>query len=435
MEDSNFPYCEILNRQIDGESIVIPSKLASKLPTLSRKASGRDIIALIWLFLDQATSAYRTEKDLLNREKEEKEFVPIHSDRFKIIPASRNTVWKYKKILSDLKLLEVNHSYQTKKKAKGYRLVNTGQLVEYMLETDLSPSDLYDSETKPDPRSKQTRRNLNQLTLKQSLLCPTFATIMWSNIMDQNKPPEIGWGLEKIFWKSHRQVYPVIKIIHQKGRIGRDFTGRLHSPFTQLKSELRGVFEVDGEELYGVDMQAAQPTLLSYRCGDVALLEDCKKDLLYAKIMRLTGLDRAQAKKRYAQFSYGDNRRKKTKKNQYAFAIKDLFQSDYPIAAQYLWSQKEEQKYEKVAHDMMREESALFIDGAMNVLDENKIFALSVHDGIYFRESDKKKARNLILETLKSGIQKRFKLSDTPVLKIDETRPAEVRQMQTTIEN
>ena len=84
---------------------------------------------------------------------------------------------------------------------------------------------------------------------------------------------------------------------------------------------------------------------------------------------------------------------------------------------------------------MMREESALFIDGAMNVLDENKIFALSVHDGIYFRESDKKKARNLILETLKSGIQKRFKLSDTPVLKIDETRPAEVRQMQTTIEN
>lgn len=70
----------------------------------------------------------------------------------------------------------------------------------------------------------------------------------------------------------------------------------------------------------------------------------------------------------------------------------------------------------------MKQESKLFIDYVYLSMIKNKIFALSVHDGLYVKKSDQKKSLDHIQKEIGRGIAKMFKLSDAPVIRPEHTR-------------
>jgi hypothetical protein len=202
-------------------------------------------------------------------------------------------------------------------------------------------------------------------------------------------------------------VIAVRNIVHGAGRVFRDPYGRLHSPFTNLKREFRGGFRAEGETLVGIDMSCCQPTLLALQTQERKFFDDCLADRLYGSIAEMLECSRDDAKEAYCHFAYSSNvtaNSKDTRRRK----IHEMFQAEYPETSRYIAEQKSGD-YRQFSHRLMGYESELFIDGLLKEFCKKEIFCLSVHDGLFVKQSELEMARKMVIRKIRTEINERMK--------------------------
>lgn len=403
-------YRKKLKSYLEGKVVRIPLKLRTKLNEFSRERKGRDAAACLYFFLESVITQNKRENEWKSGEKRKKSFVPIHHERiYDGLPFHGNTIRNSLLLLKELKLLQVYtnqdgvESYRAKYESKRYKLAGRGKKVDHHLEHEKTNAlECLESFTDEDPLSRYQRECLQQLQLNEDLFYLTYFYVA----AGKATPDRVQKGIEPQLWldDNWKTIYALLKSANNLGRIKRDNYGRLHSPFTGLKREYRGCFTVDGEELLGLDMSTCQPMLLAMMSQDKQLQKDCLAGVFYERIANLLRVDREAAKESYCKFAYGPIRKRRQKSNADAFQIQDLFGKSYKVASKFIAEEKRHNS-DKFSHRLQRAESKIFIDGALRAMKEIGVFCLSVHDGLYFRRSDKKTAQKVIEAAVKRGVE------------------------------
>ena len=169
---------------------------------------------------------------------------------------------------------------------------------------------------------------------------------------------------------------------------------RLFSTFTLAPRLTRRCFTLDSQEIVTIDLQAGQPTLLASYAGDEALLKRCYDNLLYDDVQEITGAkDREESKKFWNRYCLGKNDVEEWKTQ--TLQLQDYVQNQFPIAFNYVWNSKVNgHKY--LSHKLQNKEAAIFVDDILQKLKGRDLPALTIHDAIACKETDK----NLVLETM-----------------------------------
>ena len=380
------------------EFVVVPQRLCDLLKTASRKAEGQDNVVLVWALIDQRTRFDAGKK------------ARIHTKAFAAI-AGTEAVAKAKTWLVENDFLKVSDDYSSGRRSKEYQLLRSGKLVQHELKKK-SAAVLLEQDTADEAVCKFTRRNLDQLTADTDLLLRWFVAVVARKLVahrnaakaeDFKNEDSLGAFLND----QTGLVIAVRNIIHGAGRVFRDPYGRLHSPFTNLKREFRAGFTADGETLVGIDMSCCQPTLLALQTQERKFFDDCLADRLYGSIAEMLECSRDEAKEAYCHFAYSssvtansrDTRRRK---------IHELFQAEYPETSRYITEQKSGD-YRQFSHELMGYESELFIDGLLEEFCKGKMFCLSVHDGLFVKQSELETARKMVIRKIKTEINERMR--------------------------
>lgn len=396
------------DRVVAGTSLMIPRELIKLLLQMGGKREGRDTVALVYHLIESAL------------ERSEDDENGIHHKNFEGISTSYNSIKKAKNFLEEHGFLDLGDSYQVGKSSKKHSLFNKTEKGEYKLEKKNANDALYAPSPKAplkEERCIQTRRNLDQLEVDIECARSLYDHMLFKYLMfprektlTKGEKKKILNG-EKIEDLPERRpddlvglVTPLRNLIYKRGKIHRsDKGGRLFSPLTQLKSEFRQCLTVDGESLVCVDMTACQPSLIAMLAKDEKLFLDCQNEIFYENIANELNVDRAAAKQCFCIYSFGQNR-KDTDKNRRGLQVQDLMKKEYPKTHQYVWEQKEQKLYNNFSHQVQWLESEIFIDKIMAELDELGIFALSIHDGICGKASD----REIIAKIVEKHTEKYF---------------------------
>jgi len=184
---------------------------------------------------------------------------------------------------------------------------------------------------------------------------------------------------------------------------------RLFSTFTLAPRLTRRCFTLDSQEIVTIDLQAGQPTLLAAYAGDEALLQRCYDNLLYDDVQEITGAkDRDEAKKFWNRYCLGKNHVESWKKD--TLQIQKYVQNHFPIAFNYIWKAKM-YGHKYLAHKLQNEEARLFVDVILQKLKSRDLAALTIHDSIACKETDKNLVLGIMQETLDGEIpNQKYKL-------------------------
>ena len=175
---------------------------------------------------------------------------------------------------------------------------------------------------------------------------------------------------------------------------------RLFSTFTLAPRLTRRCFTLDSQEIVTIDLQAGQPTLLAAYAGDEPLLQRCYDNLLYDDVQEITGAkDRDLAKVFWNRYCLGKNHVESWKKD--TLQIQKYVQSNYPTTFSYVWKAKM-YGHKYLAHKLQNEEARLFVDVILQKLKSRDLAALTIHDSIACKETDK----NLVLETMEETLDR-----------------------------
>ena len=378
--------------------VVIPERLRDSLETASRKAEGQDNAVLVWALIDQRT---RFDADKKAR---------IHSKAFAAI-AGTEAITKAKKWLVKKGFLNVPDSYSSGHHSKEYQLLRSGKLVRHELKKK-SATVLLVEDTAEETVCQFTRRNLDRLKADNDQLLRLFVAVVARKLDDfrndanaEDFKNEVS--LSALLNDQTGLVIAVRNIVHGAGRVFRDPYGRLHSPFTNLKREFRAGFRAEGETLVGIDMSCCQPTLLALQTQERKFFDECLADRLYGSIAALLDCSREEAKEAYCHFAYSSNvtaNSRDTRRRK----IHEMFQRAYPVTSQYITEQKSGD-YRQFSHELMGYESELFIDGLLEEFCKEKMFCLSVHDGLFVKRSELKMARKMVIRKIRTEINERMR--------------------------
>ena len=352
----------------DGTTVLIPASLAESLNNSGwRKREGRETVVLVWRLIRQMEVSKHYSP------------VPIHTERFEEI-ASTNTTKNAKVWLAENNFIACPPSYQVGRTSKKYATLirsakspfelkrkNAGQTMSRQTDMELS--------------SVLTRGLLDTLEVDVCGAKESFKTLLSEYLADsgQDAKDEGDPYREREDYDLNCLIAPFQQIGWKKGRVFRGSLGnRLYSPLTMLKSTFRQHLSLDGQELVYVDMQACQPTLLSYVTGDTKLLDACYDNELYEMIATELNVDRDDAKTAYCAYSFGPNRSSNTKNIQ-AFRVQEMVRKEFPKTAEFVWKSKRF-NYRKFSRGLQRREADLFIDDCLVRLRLGKIPVLSIHD-------------------------------------------------------
>tara|TARA_Y100000593_G_scaffold35227_1_gene69019 strand:- start:246 stop:1490 length:1245 start_codon:yes stop_codon:yes gene_type:complete len=175
---------------------------------------------------------------------------------------------------------------------------------------------------------------------------------------------------------------------------------RLFSTFTLAPRLTRRCFTLDSQEIVTIDLQAGQPTLLAAYAGDEALLQRCYDNLLYDDVQEITGAkDRDMAKIYWNRYCLGRNYVESWKKD--TLQIQKYVQNQFPVAFNYIWKAKM-YGHKYLSHKLQNEEARLFVDVILQKLKTRDLAALTIHDSIACKETDK----NLVLEIMQETLDR-----------------------------
>lgn len=389
---------DFYERLVACEFVVVPQRLCDLLKTASRKTEGQDNAVLVWALIDQRT---RFDSERKAR---------IHTKAFAAI-AGTEAVAKAKTWLVENDFLKISDDYSSGRRSKEYQLLRSGKLVQHELKKK-SAAVLLEQDTADEAVCQFTRRNLDRLKPDTDLLLRLFVAVVArklddfrndANAEDCKNKDSLGVFLNE----QTGLVIAVRNIIHGAGRVFRDAYGRLHSPFTNLKREFRAGFTAEGETLVGIDMSCCQPTLLALKTQERKFFDDCLADRLYGSIAEMLECSRDEAKEAYCHFAYSSNvtaNSRDTRRRK----IHEMFQRAYPVTSQYITEQKSGD-YRQFSHELMSYESELFIDGLLEEFCKKKMFCLSVHDGLFVKQSELETARKMVIRKIKTEINERMR--------------------------
>jgi len=380
---------EEIDRLFDGTSAWIPTELADKVPTYGRKRDGREIAVLVWLLIHQTESSKRQSP------------VPIHTECFKALGCSFDTVVKVKKWLVEHGFISVSDSYSPGWYSKNYATLHGRASSEFIFEVKSANQAMY-RRTAPELASSLSRTLLDDLELDVSR-----AKAIYSDLGRKRNQHTLN-GL----------TVPLRQLHYKKGGVHRGELGnRLISPLVFVKRTFRECLSLQGERLVCVDMQCCQPTLLAYEADDKKLIESCYNDELYDMIAEEVGTNRDGAKKVYCEYSYGPTRSRNTAKQQ-AFRVQEMIAREFPKTSEYVQRAKQ-YNYRTFSRRLQRKEADLFIDECLIPLSLKQIPVLSVHDCLVTTEkylpTVQEFAKNKITD---KGI-KRMKLKQEPFIETE----------------
>ena len=220
------------------------------------------------------------------------------------------------------------------------------------------------------------------------------------------KQPEIRTYLNEI--EANTNEYKRVRIqnsaraLHHKvvnAKRGQR-VNRLFSTFTLAPRLTRRCFTLDSQEIVTIDLQAGQPTLLAAYAGDEPLLQRCYDNLLYDDVQQITGAkDRDEAKKFWNRYGLGKNHVESWKIQ--TLQLQEYVQNQFPVAFNYVWKAKM-YGHKYLSHKLQNEEARLFVDVILQKLKGRDLAALTIHDSIACKETDK----NLVLETMQETLDR-----------------------------
>lgn len=257
------------------------------------------------------------------------------------------------------------------------------------------------------------------------------------------KEKYISWVFSKEKKTINRNLNLVNAIKYNSGSVTRDSAGgRLHSPFTQIRRELRGCISIDGETIEEIDISHLHPTLIANEIinsggDDNGLLDDCLQNKFYMKIspvleresplmpnlklppyfdgVRVSKRDRAKdAVMTWLNGEVATSRTRNLDRKAVALAMGN----HYPDVRDYVDNRKRELLAEAraevpeeerarlkagsvFARYLQRIEARLFVDALfIAVSGRYKIPAFTIHDAIYIPASKRKRVRGLLGKVL-----------------------------------
>jgi hypothetical protein len=155
---------------------------------------------------------------------------------------------------------------------------------------------------------------------------------------------------------------------------------------------------LDGEETVEIDINNAQFALLANIPSfdlDANFIENSQNGTLYEYIMGEWGVTRNQAKDYMMIALFG------TVKN-HPQKLKMLF----PNTINSITTYKNENGYESFSVMLQNAESNLMIDGVFNLITNNKIPVIPIHDSMRVKKSDYDRTKQMMIEFFK---KKNFK--------------------------
>jgi len=213
-------------------------------------------------------------------------------------------------------------------------------------------------------------------------------------------------ALEYLDGDEHYDIFAnqCIAISNKQWFFHVDDYGRIHTNLTNLPTDCRKFIKVKNKHLSGVDISNSQPLFLSiiynnqfkynqdpstFIMCDVIYLDDrqiseyqkdCESGQIYQRIADLIGKTREEVKhKVLASFYCDPEKRKSPEMKQIIEAMNEL----YPDIMAYTLEVRKS-GYEKLAHNMQREESSFMFNKVCQSLKEQHpdMFLATIHDSI-----------------------------------------------------
>lgn len=188
----------------------------------------------------------------------------------------------YKEVIKTLEaagIIEVNHSYIIGEQSMGYRLSKTyaGEMVEYELSTKGINERLQAYNKKKATEQKRRQKTLQHLTQwvnKNHLNIDVEAATQYITEYEEQFSKLMKETTFSTTEQQQEMLYRVTMRVKQMKdcvsqisignyKMVRDANGRIYSPLTSLKRELRSFIRLDGENVGSLDIKASQPYLLT----------------------------------------------------------------------------------------------------------------------------------------------------------------------------
>lgn len=188
----------------------------------------------------------------------------------------------YKEVIEALEavgIIEVNHSYIIGEKSMGYRLAKryAGEMVEYELKTKGINERLQAYQKKKATEQKRRQKGLQHLSKwinKNHLSIDVEAATQYINEYEEQFSKLMKETAFSTTEQQQEMLYRVSMRVKQMKdcvsqistgnyEMKRDANGRIYSPLTSLKRELRSFIRLDGENVGSLDIKASQPYLLT----------------------------------------------------------------------------------------------------------------------------------------------------------------------------
>lgn len=277
-------------------------------------------------------------------------------------------------------------------KSQSYATNPLSDIVSYRLARKDSLATCITVYTANDDASQQTRRVLGLLKKKQ-----------YKNIENRQSVLQ---------FRENRNCYSVLAIEHNLGTVKRGrVVNRLYSPWTGARKLIRSLFTIEDREIWSLDLRAAQPMLMAILANDRNMSEACFDDSFYGDLSSELELPRKQAKNQFYCYSFGHNRTKPSIKNR-AYEVQEWMKKKFPAAAKYVFSKKIV-NYRAFAREMQNREAALFVDGIFSELTKYDLPALTVHDAIYYKDTDHQQVKTIAEQHLKKHFKRtKFALNE-----------------------
>lgn len=207
---------------------------------------------------------------------------------------------------------------------------------------------------------------------------------------EKKKDPKFTYGrMFEIFYNSIEAIREKHFTVSAHDKRKANWTNRVFSNITNLKSEFRKYLRLDGEQLYSIDIACSQASLLVsfYDPAVPEHMEEKRKfvdiirnDDLYSNLAAVGGIARKQAKVEAFKIFFGQNFIQKG-------PLCEAFKKEFPLLTKEI-AKRKFRNYKNCARLLQQMESHIVIEKTAYELTQKKIKFLTIHDSICVKKED-----------------------------------------------
>lgn len=323
-------------------------------------------------------------------------WIPISTKAAKSVYGDR-TWRRVRETLTELGILETNHSYKVGRRPKTYRIAKA-----YIDKFEAISTDQWLGSARA-PKS-----------ILSPSIDPTTASPQVAWIMESYNCVSISGRVEDLLdqlsdespIERHRAAIMLQRVASGTGRFSRPECGRLFYPITGLRKAFRRALLIDGKPTCEIDVAGSQPllhaTLYSEQCEERArYVELAGSPSFYETVAGWVGFrgDRSGFKKLvFSNLFYG-HIRQSAKRNLFA-----KFREQFPKLAAKIELMKRD-NLRDLPLLMQQTEAKIVIDYACDKLRRQNVKVLTVHDSIIVAVTDRPLAERALRESWQEVVQ------------------------------